>query len=142
MSLRQALKRSLEGEAPPELDERRPQKVAKAKAVARDVKPHACPQCASSFSTARYRDVHVRTVHEKRRDHACPHCAATFTAASSLVVHVRTVHEKRKDHACPHCAAAFGAASNLTRHVRTQHPENTQDNECQQAAQRRPRPLL
>ena len=96
MSLRQALKRSLEGEAPPELDERRPQKVAKAKAVVRDAKPHACPQCASSFSTARYRDVHVRTVHEKRRDHACPHCAAAFGEANKLARHVRKVHGKRE----------------------------------------------
>ena len=45
-------------------------------------------------------------------------------------LHVRTVHEKRKDHACPHCAAAFGEAGTLTTHVRTQHPDNTQGNEC------------
>ena len=113
MSLRQALKRSLEGEAPPELDERRPQKVAKAKAVVRDAKPHACPKCASSFSTARYRDVHVRTVHEKRRDHACPHCTYAGQWASDLTRHVRMVHEKCRDHACPHCAAAFGTAGHL-----------------------------
>ena len=55
--------------------------------------------------------VHVRTVHEKRKDHACPHCAAAFGRAGDLTTHVRTVHEKRKDHACPHCAAAFGTAT-------------------------------
>ena len=50
------------------------------------------------------------------------YCAAAFGTASSLTMHVRTVHEKRRDHACPHCIAVFGEAGNLTRHMRTQHP--------------------
>ena len=61
------------------------------------------------------------------RPHACPHCAAAFGKPSALTVHVRTVHEKRRDHVCPHCAAAFGHASSLVTHVRTQHPDNSQD---------------
>ena len=69
---------------------------------------HACPRCDGTFESPSARDLHVRTVHEKRRDHACPHCAAAFGTAFNLKKHVRVMHEKPKDHACPHCAAAFG----------------------------------
>jgi hypothetical protein len=41
--------------------------------------------------------MHVRAVHEKRRDHTCPHCAAAFAQASNLTKHVRMVHKKRRD---------------------------------------------
>ena len=84
----------------------------------------------------------VKETKAHKRAHACSRCDSTFASPSQRDRHVRTVHEKRRDHACPHCAAAFGRAGNLTTHVRTQHPDNTQDNECQQARQRRPRPLL
>ena len=80
----------------------------------------------------------VKETKAHKRAHACSRCDSTFTDRGKRDRHVRTVHEKRKDHACPHCAAAFGTASDLTKHVRTQHPDNTQDNECQQAGQRRP----
>ena len=60
----------------------------------------------------------------RKRAHSCSHCDSTFANPSKRDLHVRTVHEKRKDHACPHCAAAFGQASSVTKHVRTQHPEN------------------
>ena len=72
----------------------------------------------------------VKETKARKRAHACSHCDSTFACPSARDVHVRTVHEKRKDHACPHCAAAFGEAGTLTTHVRTQHPDNTQGNEC------------
>jgi hypothetical protein len=56
-----------------------------------------CKQCLNtSLSTKSSLTIHVRTVHEKRRDHACPHCAAAFGHACHFTAHVRTVHEKRK----------------------------------------------
>ena len=57
--------------------------------------------------------------------HVCPRCTAAFGTASKLTIHVRAVHEKRRDHACPQCAAAFGTACKLTMHVRTMHPDNS-----------------
>jgi uncharacterized C2H2 Zn-finger protein len=82
---------------------------------------YACPHCTAAFGAANSLTTHVRTVHEKRRDHACPHCTAAFGVANTLMAHVRTVHEKRRDHACPHCTAAFGRAGSLARHVRLVH---------------------
>ena len=72
----------------------------------------------------------VKETKARKRAHSCSHCDSTFANPSKRDLHVRTVHEKRKDHACPHCAAAFGQAGHLTKHVRTQHPDNTQSNEC------------
>ena len=60
---------------------------------------HVCPRCDGTFRYPGERDLHVRTVHEKRRDHACPHCAAAFGTVNHLTAHVRTVH------LAPHCAA-------------------------------------
>ena len=70
-------------------------------------KPHVCLRCAAAFGKASGLTVHVRTVHEKRKDYACPHCAAAFGTACHLTRHVHTVHEKRRDNVCPHCSAAF-----------------------------------
>jgi uncharacterized C2H2 Zn-finger protein len=92
-------------------------------------KMHACPRCASVFTQASGLSLHVRSVHEKRRDHACPLCAAAFCEASKLTRHVRTVHEQRRDHACPHCTAAFKRAEDLTAHVRAVH-EKRRDHAC------------
>jgi hypothetical protein len=90
---------------------------------------HACPQCEAAFGEACNLRVHVRTVHEQRRDHACSQCAAAFGEAGHLRTHVRTVHEQRKDHACPLCDAAFGRGSSLKKHVRTVH-EKRRDHAC------------
>ena len=60
---------------------------------------HACSQCDAAFGRASHLRLHVRTVHEQRRDHACPQCDAAFGRASDLRQHVRTVHEQRRDHA-------------------------------------------
>ena len=55
------------------------------------------------------------------RARTCEHCAAEFKFPYMKRMHVRVVHEQRRDHACPQCDAAFGEASNLRKHVRTVH---------------------
>jgi hypothetical protein len=42
-------------------------------------------------------------------------------------VHLRTVHEQRKDHACPQCDAAFGQVGNLSRHLRMVHEQREEE---------------
>ena len=63
----------------------------------------------------------VKETKAGKRAHACSHCDSTFASPSARDLHVRTVHEKRKDHACPQCDAAFGQAGNLRTHVHTVH---------------------
>ena len=94
-------------------------------------KTHVCDQCTAAFVKASVLTMHIRTVHEKRRDYACPQCAAAFGEAGRLARHIRTVHEKRRDYGCPHCDAAFGEAGTLARHMHRKHPnDNAHAAEC------------
>ena len=39
----------------------------------------------------------------------------------TLVVHLRMVHEKRRDFECEQCLKQFGIKNNLTKHIRMVH---------------------
>ena len=84
--------------------------------------------CVAAFTQASNLTMHMRKVHEGRRDHARPHCTAAFSEASGMRnKHLCAVHERCRDHARPHCAAVFSEAGNLTRHVRSMHPNNNNE---------------
>jgi uncharacterized Zn-finger protein len=78
---------------------------------------YKCPQCPQAFTSKQHRTVHVRVIHEKRRDYGCGTCGQTFSRKSAQVSHVRYVHEGRRDHECPICKVRFGRKNGLNKHV-------------------------
>jgi hypothetical protein len=41
--------------------------------------------------------MHIKTVHEKRRDHACPYCeGVAFGTTGNLKAHISAIHLKIK----------------------------------------------
>lgn len=78
---------------------------------------YKCPQCPQAFTSKQHRTVHVRVIHEKRRDYGCGTCGQTFSRKSAQVSHIRYVHEGRRDHECPICKVRFGRRNGLNKHV-------------------------
>jgi KRAB domain-containing zinc finger protein len=51
----------------------------------------------------------------------CPQCTHASSTRSSLQMHIRTIHEERKDFECPVCHKEFGYAGSLKRHRESVH---------------------
>ncbi|RPD75589.1 hypothetical protein L226DRAFT_612603 [Lentinus tigrinus ALCF2SS1-7] len=53
----------------------------------------------------------------------CPLCDKKFARSNNLTVHVKSVHELKRDHKCPHpgCDRAFSRKHDLTRHFQSRH---------------------
>ena len=58
-------------------------------------RPTTSPECAAALGRPPDLAMHIRAVHDKRRDHVCPHCPAAFGWPENLAGYIRTVHEKR-----------------------------------------------
>eukprot|EP00188_Purpureofilum_apyrenoidigerum_P000353 Plantae.Rhodophyta-Purpureofilum_apyrenoidigerum.ctg11503.p1 GENE.Plantae.Rhodophyta-Purpureofilum_apyrenoidigerum.ctg11503~~Plantae.Rhodophyta-Purpureofilum_apyrenoidigerum.ctg11503.p1 ORF type:complete len:142 (+),score=10.69 Plantae.Rhodophyta-Purpureofilum_apyrenoidigerum.ctg11503:77-502(+) len=82
-----------------------------------------CRLCLKSFSSRKYRVLHVETVHHHFQNHACSLCDQKFGTRSSMRRHMKTVHHKEKPHTCNVCKTAFGTKSSMARHIKTVHKE-------------------
>lgn len=60
--------------------------------------------------------IHVKTVHEKRRDFECKNCERKFSQNASLKQHIKVVHEGKKCFECVSCKKKFGEKGNLKTH--------------------------
>jgi uncharacterized Zn-finger protein len=69
----------------------------------------------ASRTMKRHEDVHAGVCYH------CPHCAHQSPRRSSLQLHIRTVHDKRKDFECPECHKGFATAFDLKKHREAVH---------------------
>ena len=54
----------------------------------------------------------------------CNNCDKTFRSLSLLKIHVRAVHEGKKDYKCEHCENSFSRPSTLYNHIKNIHKQN------------------
>ena len=57
--------------------------------------------------------VHIRVIHEERKDPKCDMCGKFFSQTKSLKRHIHTIHESHKDYKCHYCAKNFSQAGVL-----------------------------
>ena len=84
-------------------------------------KDHKCDSCGKFFISKQAVRKHIHTIHEGHKDYCCESCGKSFSTAFSLKIHMSAVHEGRKDYDCSSCAKSFGRKKTLDRHVDTVH---------------------
>lgn len=75
----------------------------------------ACEHCPMRFFTQVEKSQHLVT-HTKERNWICDTCGSRFTKKTSLKIHIREIHEGRRDHSCPLCNYVCAKTSQLKRH--------------------------
>ena len=86
-----------------------------------------CDSCGKSIASAHKLKVHIRTVHEGRKDYKCETCGRAFSEAKSLKRHIVCVHEGLKNHKCDNCGTAYSGRQSLKKHVEKVHQETLPD---------------
>ena len=94
------------------------------------VKTFKCEFCSKNFVALRNLKIHIRIIHEGRKDHKCGICGKEFGQLAHLKSHMKTVHEGVKDHKCHICGKEFGHLKNLKRHIKSVH-EGQKDLKCE-----------
>jgi uncharacterized Zn-finger protein len=81
-----------------------------------------CPKCTHQSTTRRHLQIHISTVHDKRRDFECPECHKGFGQAGHLKQHRESVHEGVR-HECPvaECDKSYTMKGNCVIHIRLDH---------------------
>ncbi|KAJ8364681.1 hypothetical protein SKAU_G00135120 [Synaphobranchus kaupii] len=81
----------------------------------REVGPHCCAQCGSSFSDSESLKEHQCT-EAGERPHCCSECGRSFTRSCHLKRHERTIHIKERPYCCSQCGKCFSQSTGLKRH--------------------------
>ena len=84
-------------------------------------KDYECDSCGKFFPTITRCNNHIKLVHEERKDHKCKLCEKSFFVKATLQIHINTVHEGQKNYSCDSCGKKFGQASSLKVHIRGVH---------------------
>jgi len=84
----------------------------------------ACPHCDKRFTRKHYVGVHVRTVHDRKRDFQCYKCGRAFGEAGLLKRHVQAVHENVRPFECDQCQLSFNSQAYLETHVKAVHDKS------------------
>merc|ERR1719300_927167 len=66
-------------------------------------------------------EIHIKSVHVKKKNLSCDTCGKMFFIQSKLEHHRKTVHEKLKPFKCEFCSFRCAAHGNLNLHRKTQH---------------------
>ena len=84
-----------------------------------------CPHCGKSLAGKTALNLHIRTIHEKRRDFMCNECGKCFTQSVALQTHIKGVHsaEKRAGYACPKCDKVWTSERGRQLHMEKTHNE-------------------
>jgi hypothetical protein len=99
-------------------------------------KVFTCEHCSTQFSHKGHLNVHIMTKHLKLRPHACPQCSSTFAKRSDLRRHARAVHKmddlgdggdaeapENRPYACDDCERRYATRQGLRKHRVTKHSE-------------------
>ncbi|XP_018568013.1 uncharacterized protein LOC108908457 [Anoplophora glabripennis] len=80
-------------------------------------KKYECPLCHKSFTTEKYRDVHVNG-HNGQKEYQCRVCEKTFLSKSHLTEHMKFHNEHAKKFLCSECGQRFIRNDYLVIHMR------------------------
>ncbi|KAJ8916253.1 hypothetical protein NQ315_016393 [Exocentrus adspersus] len=80
-------------------------------------KKYECPLCHKSFTTEKYRDVHV-SGHNGQKEYQCRVCEKTFLSKSHLTEHMKFHNEHAKKFLCSECGQRFIRNDYLVIHMR------------------------
>ena len=86
-----------------------------------------CDKCGKSFTQRRCLKLHIKNVHEGRRDHKCETCGKSFSVLANMRKHINTVHLGLKKFQCPFCNTAYGQNGDLGRHIKRCHSKEKQN---------------
>ncbi len=89
----------------------------------------SCPECGKHLGTKASVQMHVATVHQKRRDFVCNICEKALSSKKSLAIHVKNVHHQRRDFECFDCGKEFSSKGSLGVHRKNVH-EQRRDFQC------------
>lgn len=81
------------------------------------------PGCGKTFTNRSYVAIHIRNVHQKRKDFKCEKCGKLYSQKSTMLLHVRTVHEGIRDWKCdePGCGKELFTKQSVQIHYRNIH---------------------
>ena len=90
----------------------------------------ACKICGKMLTKATVK-LHIRRVHEKKKDWVCMTCGKEFSEKGCMDKHEQRMHGGIKKHKCPFpkCESAFHQNSELQNHIKTVH-EGRKDYKC------------
>lgn len=80
-------------------------------------KKFECPICHKSFTTEKYRDVHING-HNGQKEYQCKVCEKTFLSKSHLTEHMKFHNEHSKKFLCSECGQRFIRNDYLVIHMR------------------------
>lgn len=90
--------------------------------VSHKAKRLPCPHCDKTICGKNGLRVHIKTVHEKRRDFMCNQCGRCFTQLISLQAHVKHIHfGVERSFPCKHCSKIFTNPRSRQLHVEKLH---------------------
>ena len=87
-------------------------------------------KCEKIFTIKKNLIVHIRVIHEERKDPKCDMCGKFFSQTKSLKRHIHTIHESHKDYKCHSCDKSFSQPGDLKRHIYIVH-EGHKDFNCE-----------
>merc|ERR1712156_979830 len=91
-----------------------------------------CPHCAKPIVGSHGLKLHIKAVHEKRKDFMCNECGRCFSQLISLQTHVKHVHfGVERAFPCKHCEKVFTSPRGRHLHVEKAH-KTMQCQTCQQ----------
>ena len=90
-----------------------------------------CEKCESKFTTKPGLDIHIATIHERKKPHQCKICEKKFSRKFHLKLHNTSVHGKKqpRPYDCKICNANFLKKPHLRNHTATVH-EGEKPFEC------------
>ena len=81
-----------------------------------------CPHCAKPIVGTHGLKLHIKAVHEKRKDFMCNQCGRRFSQLISLQTHVKHVHFGiERAFSCKHCQRNFTSPRSRHLHVEKDH---------------------
>lgn len=81
-----------------------------------------CPHCAKPIVGTHGLKLHIKAVHEKRKDFMCNQCGRRFSQLISLQTHVKHVHfGVERAFSCKHCQRNFTSPRSRHLHVEKDH---------------------
>ena len=83
---------------------------------------YQCDQCDKSYEVKSSLKVHIKTVHEGKRDHKCKECDKSYTQKATLDAHISAIHTQIKQQ-CPKCEMSFTTKRHRRDHLNRVHGE-------------------